>query len=617
MKTKLTLLINLFFAVTAFATPGVTVDLSIDAGVTCNGGNTGSITATVTSGTANFDYVWSNGSSTLGTSSTTNTISSLPAGTYTLTVTDGNANTDTKQITIIASEATNTWTGTTNTDWNTATNWSTGSVPLACNNVTIANVANDPIIDEAAGTPAVCNDITIESGAILTINAAKALTVSGDITNNGDFVLESGATILVDGTISGSGTSTVKQDLDGGNRNYYLGSPVSGATAVVFDNGNEFKFSHNATEQRYYTLADGATLNAAQGYVYRSADAQTVEFTGTLNTGALINNSLPRTGTENAYRGYNLVANPYPSVIDWTLLTKTNLESTMVYRAYNGTNNVFDTYNATGGIGTNNNGGGAVDQYIAPLQGFWVRVDADGNTGSLGFDNTMRSHRAGVAIEQEHNILRFVITDGTNKDEAIINFDDNADTLVEAYDSRKMYSNIDAQIATVVDGEELVINSLPESEATSVPVKVNINKDGLYTLEATEQLGNLQGTNIYLEDLYTNQTVNFNAGDKYVFDAKTTDSDRFVVHFNVLSVSTNDVAVNESILIFGANKDVVVQGKALQNAQLSVFNLGGKLLKSTTLNGTHNIIPLDLSTGVYLVEVNNQGTVSRAKVILK
>ena len=53
----------------------------------CNSGaNDGSITLTVTGGTAPYTYVWSNGASGVGL----NSISNLPAGSYTVTVTDNN-----------------------------------------------------------------------------------------------------------------------------------------------------------------------------------------------------------------------------------------------------------------------------------------------------------------------------------------------------------------------------------------------------------------------------------------------------------------------------------------------------------------------------------------------
>ncbi|MCR9229061.1 MAG: hypothetical protein NXH90_16700 [Flavobacteriaceae bacterium] len=68
--------------------------------VSCNGGNDGGLTVEVTNGTAPYNYVWSNGSTTNSSSSTSNTITGLQAGNYTVTVTDGNALVATASVTV-------------------------------------------------------------------------------------------------------------------------------------------------------------------------------------------------------------------------------------------------------------------------------------------------------------------------------------------------------------------------------------------------------------------------------------------------------------------------------------------------------------------------------------
>ena len=61
--------------------------------VSCNGGNNGAINITVTGGTGNLTYSWSNGA-------TSEDISNLTAGIYTITVKDGNNCSLSKQITV-------------------------------------------------------------------------------------------------------------------------------------------------------------------------------------------------------------------------------------------------------------------------------------------------------------------------------------------------------------------------------------------------------------------------------------------------------------------------------------------------------------------------------------
>ncbi|NCV56913.1 MAG: hypothetical protein EBW54_12090, partial [Betaproteobacteria bacterium] len=63
--------------------PAALVVSTSQTNVACNGGNNGSATASVSGGTAPYTYSWSN-------SANTSAISSLSAGTYSLTVTDVN-----------------------------------------------------------------------------------------------------------------------------------------------------------------------------------------------------------------------------------------------------------------------------------------------------------------------------------------------------------------------------------------------------------------------------------------------------------------------------------------------------------------------------------------------
>ncbi|MCR6639864.1 MAG: T9SS type A sorting domain-containing protein [Sporocytophaga sp.] len=67
----------------------------------CHGGNTGSVTVQATKGAANYSFVWNNGSTTNNTSSATNSITSLAAGTYSVTITDGNNCTATASTTLV------------------------------------------------------------------------------------------------------------------------------------------------------------------------------------------------------------------------------------------------------------------------------------------------------------------------------------------------------------------------------------------------------------------------------------------------------------------------------------------------------------------------------------
>jgi hypothetical protein len=90
------------------------------------------------------------------------------------------------------------WMGGTNTDWNTASNWCNNLVPTSTIDVTIpSGPTNQPIIGATGGT---CKNITIESGASLTIASSNSLNVTGNWLNNGSFTSNTS-------TVSFTGTS--------------------------------------------------------------------------------------------------------------------------------------------------------------------------------------------------------------------------------------------------------------------------------------------------------------------------------------------------------------------------------------------------------------------------
>src|SRR5665213_653872 len=79
----------------------------------------------------------------------------------------------------------NVWTGATNSDWNTGSNWSNGQVASTlCQDVYIPPAANQPIISSAV--PSIIN-LHISVGASVTITGAGTLPIGGSIFNSGIF----------------------------------------------------------------------------------------------------------------------------------------------------------------------------------------------------------------------------------------------------------------------------------------------------------------------------------------------------------------------------------------------------------------------------------------------
>ncbi|HTB31820.1 MAG TPA: T9SS type A sorting domain-containing protein, partial [Bacteroidia bacterium] len=93
---SLTVVVNGFASNPTLFTPSapLTVSISSETNILCNGNATGSATANASGGASPYTYLWSPGGGTLATKS------GLSAGTYTINVTDKNANTATASVVI-------------------------------------------------------------------------------------------------------------------------------------------------------------------------------------------------------------------------------------------------------------------------------------------------------------------------------------------------------------------------------------------------------------------------------------------------------------------------------------------------------------------------------------
>lgn len=96
-----------------------------------------------------------------------------------------------------------TWLGTFSVTWSDAGNWC-GGIPTATTNVSISS--GTPFQPTISAVGAVCKNMTINSSAILTISGSNGLTVSGNWSNSGTFIANTG-TITFNGTTTISGSS--------------------------------------------------------------------------------------------------------------------------------------------------------------------------------------------------------------------------------------------------------------------------------------------------------------------------------------------------------------------------------------------------------------------------
>ena len=146
------------------------------------------------------------------------------------------------RLTVEASIPAGTWLGVTSTNWNATSNWAGGSLPVTGTNVVIPSFATFKPVISGLALPAECNNMTVNPGATMGIEPGQALTVNGELVNNGDIAIESSwvnsnGSLIVRGASSGTGTVSYRRFLregdDTGDK-HLLASPVGGQDISLF-----------------------------------------------------------------------------------------------------------------------------------------------------------------------------------------------------------------------------------------------------------------------------------------------------------------------------------------------------------------------------------------------
>ena len=307
---------------------------------------------------------------------------------------------------------------------------------------------------------------------------------------------------------------------------------------------NEARFPSNSStfSQGYFApngssqFATDAPLVPGRGYSIYMSGTNKPDFVGTLNTGTVSPGPLTRTGN-NPKSGWHLLGNPYPSPIDWDLVTVPAGMDPAIY-----------TVRTTGGLGvvytTLTNGVGAPGtDLIGVAQAFFAHVTA--TVPGFSFTNAARltsyanptvyrtapDTRPMVALS-----LRRTEQPATAADAAYVYFQDGASAAVERnLDAVKLRSEGDAaSLFTLVGGQELAINGLAATalDAATVPLGIVLPTAGTYVLSATE-LRNLAPGAVTLLDRRTGTSYDLATQSVVTFSAARSGADltRFELRF--------------------------------------------------------------------------------------
>jgi hypothetical protein len=291
---------------------------------------------------------------------------------------------------------------------------------------------------------------------------------------------------------------------------------------VTASNSSSLYNAANAVTPTYSTVGSTAgTLNALTGYFLylrgdRSMNMQvplganmptshtTLRTTGMLVTGTV--NSFTNSFTGGG--ALNLVTNPYPSPIDWSLVQPACTNVTTSYTLWDpnfGTRGGFVTV-TTGGVASS----GSATQFIQPGQAFFVESSGGISTVSIqeshksaGNNNMVfivnappvESFRTELYFNEPNSFRR--IADGV-----VAIYDNNYSAAVDSNDAKEI-NNWDENIAIAREGKHLAIEQRPViATRDTLPLFMNNMKQQAYEFEFTPSVFTNIGLKAELLDNY-------------------------------------------------------------------------------------------------------------------
>jgi hypothetical protein len=507
----------------------------------------------------------------------------------------------------------------------------------------------------------------LSSGTLHKVNIKSILTpTAGTLTTNGNIVLKSTsiANTAVVGIVGGSisGTVQVERYIPSTNRAFRLLAPgVTGSTIKVAWQENAASKSSNPNAG-YGTHITGSTIDQTNGfdgtvtgnpsmYTFDSSAQAWVPIDSTraifadakrgyrilirgdrtpsliTNTSAasniattLRNKGILATGTQTftlapSDAQYTLVGNPYWASVNWSAVTKSNLNSNFW---------IWDpTMSGTNGRGA----------YVAlssgdiqPGQAFFVLNNGGAGTLSFAesnknigaaFTNTFRNNSTSDGRIIARLYLEGNMAAGSMADIATTEFGKDFRPTIGKEDAPK-FGNPDENISFRVNNTDLSINAtvLPSGQDTLfMHMASMLSKNYILQIEG-QDFANTAGLEAWMMDSYLNTRTKIDLAGTvnipYIIDNSTASaaSNRFFIVFSKQPLLT--IVENSFVIGLAPNpaKDFVqvsYAAKAKGNATIRVTSSNGQLVSSFNLgeqqSGQYKMPVNKLTAGVYTVEI--------------
>jgi hypothetical protein len=470
---------------------------------------------------------------------------------------------------------------------------------------------------------AYAKNLLIKNNAVLTISPDKWLSVSGTLTNDlpTSLIIESGGSLIHN---SNDVPGTIQREITGCNNlsiyKYHLVSvplsqsanPVSG----LFMGSYLYDFIENqGTNGLWNPLGTpvNTPLNVNKGYmIYYPDESITYNFAGPMRSG----NISPELSFTDSDHGFNLVPNPFPSAIDWTLAAKSDLAD--AFWIWNSESSNYGAFGTETGIGTV-----GISKYISSGQSFFVR--AVNSNPSLIIANNSRVHYPRNFLKnnvENSGLLRINAIANNFQDEIVVAFKDGWSSGADNADVDKMFGSDEAPQLYCLNSEynKLSINAMPPLEAkTTIPLNFSLNVDAEVTFTASAIESFPESTSIYLEDNFLSTTIDLRTNPVYTFNHfEGIAENRFQLIFDDATIGTEDIGVSGS-RIYVHDEFIFVDIPDMQQSKafISLYDATGRLLHNFTevLHGQIKV-PAPKVKGVYILRVSGSLRTFTGKLII-
>lgn len=481
--------------------------------------------------------------------------------------------------------------------------------------------AVDAIIDWDYSTGAngdfVAKSLTVNNGFTLTINAFGSVGVENEIVNNAGatgIILENNGNLLQNNNAApaNSGEITVVRESSPVFRLDYTmwSSPVVGTQTLA-------QFSPTTVANRFYTYDTSTDLfsaiSAAQpfeqglGYLIRIGNTHVPyidetsvpeKWTGTYQ--GIPGNGVVEVPLAHDFNGYNMVGNPYPSVMSAQSLfdfNEDNIESAIYFwRRRNSTaagdsNSHYATYTILGGTASETSE--EPNGFIQIGQGFIVQAKPAG--GDLVFTNEERVgdnfenqfFRSSNTVEKNRMWLNLTSPSGVFS-QMLLGYMDGGSDGIDKGDA-KYINDGTAALTSLLNETEYIIQAraLPFTESDIIPLNFKTGLAGEYTISLSQFDGFFESMeNIYLKDIYTNTITDLKAGN-YTFAATPGNfADRFEIVYSIALGVENPINAN-AVGITTSGGVISIDSGNIQMSEVSLFDVRGRLVyKSASIDAS-------------------------------